>query len=77
MPDLWSLPFAAGLRRHGSRPAVITPDGAVLSYAALAERVAERVAELGPGRRLVQVAAANEAEPLITYLTIRTPCGRR
>jgi acyl-CoA synthetase (AMP-forming)/AMP-acid ligase II len=68
MPDLWSLPLAANLSRHGDRPAVITPDGAELSYAQLASRVADTAARLGRGRRLVQVAAVNEVEPLVTYL---------
>ncbi|HEU5469547.1 MAG TPA: AMP-binding protein [Actinophytocola sp.] len=57
-----------GLRRHGDRLAVVTPDGAALTHARLADRVAEVAARLGPGRRLVQVAAANELDPLITYL---------
>src|SRR5690242_9614056 len=68
MPDLWSLPLAANLSRHGDRPAVVTPDGAELTYAQLASRVADRAARLGRGRRLVQVTAVNEVEPLVTYL---------
>ncbi|HET9142068.1 AMP-binding protein [Actinophytocola sp.] len=68
MPDLWSLPLAANLARHGDRLAVVTPDGAELTYAQLGTRVAETVEALGPTRRLVAVTAANEVEPLVTYL---------
>ena len=47
MPDLWSLPLAANLSRHGDRLAVVTPDGAELTYAQLASRVADTATRLG------------------------------
>jgi acyl-coenzyme A synthetase/AMP-(fatty) acid ligase len=62
------VPFARDLRRHGARLAVITPDGAQLTYEQLADRVSDMADRLGPDRRLVLVAASNDLDPLITYL---------
>ena len=39
-----------------------------VSYGELADRVDERRAELGEGRRLVMLQAANAVEPIVTYL---------
>ncbi|WP_237740726.1 non-ribosomal peptide synthetase [Crystallibacter crystallopoietes] len=62
-----SVAFAAQLARFADRPAVITNDG-TLSYRQLAARV-EAVAErLGPVRRLVLLAAANDVDSLVAYL---------
>ncbi|MER5334484.1 AMP-binding protein [Micromonospora sp. NPDC002717] len=61
------VPFACGLARHGDRPALLTPAGAV-SYRDLADRVRERVAILGPGRRLVLLTGANRVDTIVTYL---------
>jgi acyl-CoA synthetase (AMP-forming)/AMP-acid ligase II len=55
------------LARRGSRPALIGEDGAV-TYAELAERVRDRAATLGPGRRLIMVRARNDVESLVSYL---------
>ncbi len=59
--------FASDLRRHGDRPALVGPDGAV-SYRELDERVRDRAAALGPGRRLTLVATAPGADSVVSYL---------
>ncbi len=61
------VPFARGLAAYGDRVALITPTGQ-LSYRELAERVAATAERLGPVRRLVLLAGANQADALITYL---------
>jgi non-ribosomal peptide synthetase component E (peptide arylation enzyme)/acyl carrier protein len=55
------------LREFGDRPAVLTAEGTV-SYAALADRVAQRAEMLGSERRLVLIEGSNSVEPLVTYL---------
>lgn len=55
------------LAAHGGRVAVHA-DGRDLDYAELAALVAARAIELGPGRRLVLLAAGNHLESLVTYL---------
>ena len=62
-----AVPFVARLRAFGARPAIVTDDERV-GYAELAERVAERAARLGPGRRLVMIRGANDLECLVSYL---------
>ncbi|WP_235433521.1 MULTISPECIES: AMP-binding protein [Protofrankia] len=62
------VPFATTLRAHGDRLAVVTPHGAELTYDQLAGRVEDAAARLGTDRRLVMIAAANDLEPLVTYL---------
>ncbi|WP_257879613.1 AMP-binding protein [Kocuria flava] len=66
-PELAPVSFAAGLARHGDRPAVLTA-GSVLSYAELAERVEQCAARLGTERRLVLLAADGELDTLVGYL---------
>ncbi|WAU78739.1 AMP-binding protein [Streptomyces sp. Qhu-G9] len=61
------VPFARGLAAYGDRVALITPTGQ-LSYRELAERVAATAERLGPVRRLVLLAGANQTDALITYL---------
>ncbi|WP_194408759.1 non-ribosomal peptide synthetase [Microbacterium cremeum] len=59
-----------GLSLLGGSPddaALITPDG-VVTYADLERRIDERAEQLGPVRRLVMACAANDLEPLVTYL---------
>ncbi|EFC80838.1 AMP-binding protein [Parafrankia sp. EUN1f] len=65
---LCGVPFARDLRRHGSALAVVSADGQALTYDQLADRVDEVGARLGPGRRLVMIAASDGLEPLVTYL---------
>ncbi len=62
-----SVPFVARLESFGDRAALVTPDE-VVSFAALASRVAEVAETLGTTRRLVLVAGANAVEPIVTYL---------
>ena len=62
-----SVPFVARLASHGDRAALVTPAGTV-TYAELAARVADVADRLGPTRRLVLVAGANEVDPIVTYL---------
>lgn len=59
--------FWEALGRHGARTALVWADGR-LSYAELARRVERRAAEIGDGRRLVQIEGGNGPETLITYL---------
>lgn len=70
-PDLARSSFAAGLARHGERPAVLTEHG-VLSYRELSERVDDVAARLGPQRRLAVLAAANDVDSLVGYLAALT-----
>lgn len=51
----------------GEAPAVLA-EGAVLSHADLARRVADRAGAWGPARRLVLVEGANDLDSLIAYL---------
>ncbi|WP_447009914.1 non-ribosomal peptide synthetase [Saccharothrix hoggarensis] len=62
------LGFAAGLAAHGDRTALVTPDGAEISYRELDDRVATAAARLGPVRRLVLLAARNDVDSLVAYL---------
>ena len=55
------------LRGHPSDAAVVTDEGSI-RYDELARRVAERVADIGAGRRLVLIETRNEVDPLVTYL---------
>lgn len=48
-------------------PAIVMP-GASVDYGELAERVADRRADLGNGRRLVFLAGSNTLETVVTYL---------
>lgn len=59
-----------GLSLLGGAPgdvALINAD-AVVTYAELQQRIEERVQQLGSVRRLVMASAANDLEPLVTYL---------
>jgi acyl-CoA synthetase (AMP-forming)/AMP-acid ligase II len=62
-----AVPFASRLADLGDRPALIADD-AVLSYAELAERVAEEGLRLGAARRLVLVAVRNDLASVVSYL---------
>ncbi|MGW9631179.1 AMP-binding protein [Agromyces sp. NPDC055520] len=53
-------------RGRSSAPALIGPT--MIDHGELRDRVAARRDELGPQRRLVMIAAANEVEPVVTYL---------
>ncbi|WP_083418833.1 AMP-binding protein [Pseudofrankia sp. BMG5.36] len=59
--------FVRELARHGERTAVVTAEGQ-LSYRELRTRVDEAAARLGPGRRLVLLAAVNSLDVLVMYL---------
>ncbi len=59
--------FWQELRRHGDRTALLA-DGRSLSYRELADRVDDVVAWLGPTRRLVLLAGANDVETVVAYL---------
>jgi acyl-CoA synthetase (AMP-forming)/AMP-acid ligase II/acyl carrier protein len=66
-PDLHRVSFAADLGRYGDRPAVLTKDRS-WTYRELAALVATTAARLGPERRLVLLAAANDLDSLVAYL---------
>lgn len=59
--------FVQRLAEFGDADAIVLHDR-VLSYADLAEQVAAAVAQLGPVRRLLLIAATNELPPLVHYL---------
>ncbi len=61
------VPFAADLRRFGDATAMIDDDR-VVSYDELADRVDELAQELGEGRRLVLLRAANRVDAVCAYL---------
>ena len=71
LPEVGPAPFVRDLASHGDRPAVITAD-ARLSYAELADRVAELAERLGTTRRLVLLAGANRLDELVAYLAALT-----
>ena len=58
---------AGGDPRRRDSPALIHR-GRTISHGELAERVAQRAREFGPGRRVVMIAGANEPEVLISHL---------
>lgn len=55
------------LSRFGDAPALVVADR-VITHAQLDDLVTRRAAELGPRRRLLVLEAANELEPVVTYL---------
>jgi acyl-CoA synthetase (AMP-forming)/AMP-acid ligase II/peptidoglycan/LPS O-acetylase OafA/YrhL len=59
--------FAAGLRRFGQAPALLTAD-TCLTYEQLDDRVQDVVDQLGPQRRLLLVEAAHTIEAVVAYL---------
>ena len=60
--------FAHGLEHFGHRPCLVTAQGEVVSYAALAT-LADRIAsELVPGRKLVFVEGRNTPSSIAAYL---------
>jgi acyl-CoA synthetase (AMP-forming)/AMP-acid ligase II len=62
------VPWAVGaLRRHGTRPALVTDDG-LLTYAELADQVEQAARALGPARRLVLLEAATAVEPVVALI---------
>ncbi|UMP03892.1 AMP-binding protein [Amycolatopsis sp. EV170708-02-1] len=62
------LGFLGDLAIHGDRTALIAPDGSALSYRELDRRVSTVADRLGPVRRLVLLAAANDVDTLVAYL---------
>jgi acyl-CoA synthetase (AMP-forming)/AMP-acid ligase II/acyl carrier protein len=62
------VPFVARLAAHGSRTALVAPDGATTSYLELARRAADVARSLGPVRRLVMVAASADVDAIVAYL---------
>lgn len=60
--------FASRLRHFADQVAVITEDGLRLSYAELADRVADFGDRLGADRRLLLIEAANSVEAVVAYL---------
>lgn len=67
LPLAHGLPLARGLALHGERAALLTAEG-VVSYGELARRVANTARQLGPGRRLVLLPAANTVGALVVHL---------
>jgi acyl-CoA synthetase (AMP-forming)/AMP-acid ligase II len=60
--------WARRLERHGDAPALLTADGAVVTYAELAARADEWAAKLGPGRRFVALLVRNDIASIIAYV---------
>ncbi len=65
--EIDAAPFAHSLDAWGDRTALVTADQE-LSYRELARRVDELGERLGPVRRLVLLAAANDVETVVGYL---------
>lgn len=61
------VPFAAALRAHRDRTALVDGDER-LTYDDLARRVGDVVAALGPGRRLVLLAVTPDVPSVVAYL---------
>lgn len=60
--------WARRLERHGDAPALLTADGAVVTYAELAARADAWAAKLGPGRRFVALLVRNDIASIIAYV---------
>ncbi len=60
--------FVDDLGAHGDRLALHPVEGAAISYRELDRRVAEVADRLGPTRRLVLLAAANDVDSIVAYL---------
>jgi acyl-CoA synthetase (AMP-forming)/AMP-acid ligase II len=60
--------WARRLERHGDAPALLTADGAVMTYAGLAARADAWAAKLGPGRRFVALLVRNDIASIIAYV---------
>lgn len=65
--DFARVSFAAQLASYGDSPAILT-DNQSLTYRELADRVDAMAERLGPVRRLVALAAANDLDSLVAYL---------
>lgn len=65
--DFERVSFASDLAGHGDKPAILA-DGFALTYRELADRVDALALRLGTERRLVALAAANDADSLVAYL---------
>ena len=65
--DSARVSFAAELAGFGDSPAILTTTGS-LSYRELASRVDAMALRLGPVRRLVALAGANDLDSLVAYL---------
>ena len=65
--EIAGVAFAAGLARHGDRPAVLTGARAV-TYSELAGRVQDFAHRLGTSRRLIALAADHSIDALVAYL---------
>ncbi|MCQ6271879.1 hypothetical protein M8J71_15485 [Pseudarthrobacter sp. R1] len=65
--EIAGVAFAAGLARHGDRPAILTGSRAV-TYSEVAGRVQDLAHRLGSCRRLVVLAADNSIDALVAYL---------
>ncbi|MFF1385613.1 AMP-binding protein [Arthrobacter sp. NPDC058288] len=65
--EIAGVAFAAGLARHGDRPAILTGSRAI-TYGELAGRVQDFAHRLGASRRLVVLAADNSIDSLVAYL---------
>lgn len=65
--DFARVSFAAQLASYGDSPAILT-DNQSLTYRELADRVDAMAHRLGPVRRLVALAAANDLDSLVAYL---------
>lgn len=61
-------PFFHRLDAFGERAAIVTRDGAQLTYRELTEKADAIGHAIGSTRKLVLIEAANEPEPLIAYL---------
>ncbi|MEO5314399.1 AMP-binding protein [Pseudarthrobacter sp. CC12] len=65
--EIAGVAFAAGLARHGDRPAILNGARAV-TYSELAGRVQDFAHRLGSSRRLIVLAADNSIDALVAYL---------
>ncbi|MCX4820138.1 AMP-binding protein [Streptomyces sp. NBC_01142] len=67
LPGGRTVAFAGDLASHGSRTALITPDGTV-SYRELAARVGAAALRLGRERRLVMLVGSHTVDALVVHL---------
>jgi acyl-CoA synthetase (AMP-forming)/AMP-acid ligase II len=66
-PTRAGIGFWSCLEQFGERTALVTAGG-TLSYGELADRAREVADRLGPTRRLVLLAGANELDAVVGYL---------
>ena len=62
------MDFVDRLGAHGTRPALVLPDGQVVTYAELKQRVTALAARFGADRKLIALEAESSVQAIVGYL---------